>query len=274
MSDMVQNLICQIHSSRQTLLSISALDRLSSHEAVLSCCQDLQNILSNLDWEAQHETMSDISYLLRTYQCQSFVEFCRRLSSLMRDAKKASRHAKQAAESLAAAGQECNALTCKVGKRLEQQKQDAIHHGYWAEADRGTANGFKLAGHIIGPFTLGLGYLFWTGSSTYSRKAETHCQELQVLQDVSSVLQNKVQPVIAQHAAALEAAAEFFDNLVIDLEHMQKCGRKASDAAASDTSELQMHYEDMRDIMGELNLHVKDLLVASRRAQRQIQSRA
>lgn len=197
MADTNMDIVHKLESAQEAIAKVTALSHLPGHNSAISYCQNLQDIVRPVDWV---------------------------LPILNNNAKHTKHDADQAAQSLATAGRGCQALSQKLNRQLEQHKQ--ARHQNWAQEDRSTADGFKLAGHIIGPLTLGLGYLFWTGFSTCTCRLESHCnQELQALQDVSSVLQHKVKPVIDQYAAALEAAAENFSNRAY-LEAVQKVDGK------------------------------------------------
>lgn len=186
MSDAIKGVVHQLESAQQAAASLTALNRRSGHISAISFCQDLQDVVNAVD---------------------------KVLPVLTNDAKHIKHNADQATQSLATAGRGCQALSQKLNRQLEQYRQAETRHQNWAPEDRSTADGFKLAGHILGPFTLGLGYLLWIGSSTCTCRSESHCnQELQALQNVSSMLQNKVKTVIDQYAAALAAAAEMFSN--------------------------------------------------------------
>ena len=263
----VGDLIHRMDSLKHHISSINALRRLSPHDAVKSNLQMYHSIFREIDWDAQHVALSDISALTFSYRQQRLADFWTRLPSLIKQAKQAGTNAAKAAESVGRAAAKFQTLAEGVHADLAEQEQAAMHHTHWKGRDEGTARGFKIAGHALGPLTLGLGYLLWIGSDTFDRNAEDHHQHLLVLQEVSNVLQSKVLPVVEEAGKVVTAAAAFFDDLVIVLGHIQRSGHQASSAPAS---ELHLHFEDMGSFMADLRTSVNGLLTASKQSVRQL----
>ena len=107
----------------------------------------------------------------------------------------------------------------------------------------------------------------WVMMST-STELTNHNQSYQIVKDVQGVLKDRVKPVFSEASEAMDAAALFFDNLVIKLEQMLDTGDEASKAPAS---EMHLHFEDMGQIMGELRAAVDGLSAISRNEKRRVQ---
>lgn len=264
----LQEVIAKFDSSAQHISSIAALKRLGAHEEVKVFWQKGQAIIGEVDWQAQHDALFDISKMTRTYSSSSFKGFYTGLPRLIRLAKQAEDNAKTAAESLAKAAAKLADLVHEVDGAVKTLSDKEGYHKYWEDRDRGTQNGFNISGHVLGPLTLGLGYLLWLGHNDFKRRAEDHVQARQIIKDVQGVLKDQVKPVFSEASEAMDAAALFFNHLIIQLEHMLSMGTEAAEAPVS---ELHLHYEEMGQLMGELRASVDKLSAVSRHEQKRVQ---
>ena len=266
-SKTLRDIITRLDAARQHITtSINALQRLSSHDAVTTSCSKFRIIISEVDWDAQQDALLAISNLSRYYQQTSYAAFYARLPNLVRQVKQAKRLTSQAAESLGATGARLMALASEVDAIHGSQAKDMQKHKYWGDRDRGTAGWLHFFGHLFGPLSVGLGYLLWIPGNHFDCTADNHQQSLQVLQDVRGVLQDRILPMIHQTHSAMELAARSFDELHINLEHMQTAGDEALKAPAS---ELNLHYEDMAKAMADLRTAVDQMLMELKRAARE-----
>ena len=264
----LRGVISKLNSSSQHISSIAGLKRLAAHDEVKVFWQKGQIIISKVDWQAQHDALHDISKLTRTYSRQHFKDFYAGVPRLIHLAKEAKKNAHVASESLGQAAAELAAVVLEVDDAVMRLHDQQDHHEYWEQRDRGAQNGYNISGHVLGPLTLGLGYLLWLGHDEYKHRADNHNQSYQIVKDVQGVLKDRVKPVFNEASEAMDAAALFFDNLVIKLEHMLDMGDEASKAPAS---EMHLHFEDMGQIMGELRAAVDGLSTISRNEKRRVQ---
>lgn len=173
-----------------------------------------------------------------------------------------------ASESLGKAARNLADLSHEVDATVKLLSAHGDHHKYWEGRDADAVKNYGIAGHVLGPLTLGLGYTLWLAGDEYQRRADNHAQSLRIIKDVHGILQDKVGPVFQEASAAMNAAALLFDRLAIKLQQVQSMGAEQATAPAS---ELHLHYEEMREVMKELRDAVESLSARVRHEDRSIQ---
>ena len=262
-----RSVISQIQTVSTHINSFAALKRLGAHEEVKEFCQKADVIAAKVDWDAQGEALVGINSLTRSFTALQFTDFYTSIPKLILQAEKAKKHARTSAESLGTAGSSFIALSWEVDESHAKLASKADYHEGWQKSDAKISNDYALAGHVVGPFTAGLGYLLWLPSNAFKRRAEEHAQSLKIIRDVQVVLKNRVAPLCTEYGEAMEAAAEFFDRLVFNLEDVVSSG---NEAAAAEASELHCQYEIMREVMAELRNAVQTLSACQRKEARRI----
>lgn len=121
----------------------------------------------------------------------------------------------------------------------------------------------------MGAVTLGLGLTLWFAANAYRDRSENHAQSLQIIKDVQGVLEDKMRPVFLEASRAMDAAAQFFDTMSVLLREVVVVGKEAAEAGSS---ELHVHYQEMRSVMKDLRSSVQNLSNCVSRQQRLIAS--
>ncbi|DBB15774.1 TPA: hypothetical protein ACH3X3_003975 [Trebouxia sp. C0006] len=234
----IRQTISKINTTTRHISSIADLKRLAAHDEVKVFWMKGQGIMARVDWQAQHDALSGISRLTYIYSQTRFNSFLERLPDLIKRAKQAKRNAERAAQSLGQAAAQLGDLSHKVGESANQLNAQAQQLAQWEAGDRKHQGGLEMAGHVLGPLTLGFGYLLWLGSNDFKRKADNN-------------------------------SALFFGGLVNKLEHMLIMGAEATQAPGS---QMHLHFEDMGQVMVELRNAVDDMSVRARHENRHIQN--
>ena len=263
----VTQLISKINSTAQHISSTADLKHLDAHDEVKVFCIKGQGIMARVDWQAQVAALSGISML--TYSQACFSTFHAGLPELIEGAEQAKHNAEQASHSLGQAAAQLGDLSHKVGESANQLNAQAQQLAQWEAGDRKHQGGLEMAGHVLGPLTLGFGYLLWLGSNDFKRKADNNCQSAKIVRDVCGILSDRVKPVFFEASQAMDAAALFFGGLVNKLEHMLIMGAEATQAPGS---QMHLHFEDMGQVMVELRNAVDDMSVRARHENRHIQN--
>ena len=224
--------------------------------------------MARVDWQAQRSALFDISRLTCNYSQASFAAFLARLPNLITSAKQAKHDADQASQSMGQAAAELGDLSREVSGSVEQLDAQAHQLGCQEAGWRKRQRMFLMAGHVLGPLTLGMGYITWLACDVYGRKADHQCQLAKILHGVREMLNDKVRPLFLNACKAMAAAALFFAALVNRLEHMLSVGAEAIQALGS---EMHLHFEEMGQSMIELHKAADAMLVVSRHQYRHVQ---
>ena len=263
-----RDLASQIQAATSQIHSITGLKRLGAHDEVKDFWQKAEVVMAKVDWQSQQDALAGISKLTRSFTALDFAAFYAAIPRLVHQASKAKNHSKTAARSLAVASTGFAALSVEVDVAFQRLANDSEHSKYWQGRDSSGADNFALAGHILGPMTLGLGYLLWLPSNEYKRRADNHAQSLKIIKDVQGLLRDRIGPVFAEASNAMDKAAEFFDELVVQLNEVMHVG---DDAAAAKASELHDYYMIMQEVMKELREAVQKLSACLRVEERRIE---
>ena len=265
----IRQTISKINTTTRHISSIADLKRLAAHDEVKVFWMKGQGIMARVDWQAQHDALSGISRLTYIYSQTRFNSFLERLPDLIKRAKQAKRNAERAAQSLGQAAAQLGDLSHKVGESANQLNAQAQQLAQWEAGDRKHQGGLEMAGHVLGPLTLGFGYLLWLGSNDFKHKADNNCQSAKIVRDVCGILSDRVKPVFFEASQAMDAAALFFGGLVNKLEHILIMGAEATQAPGS---QMHLHFEDMGQVMVELRNAVDNMSVRARHENRHIQN--
>lgn len=260
-----KGLTAQIDAATKQIQSIAGLKRLGAHEEVKEFWQKAECIMSQVNWQAQNDCLSGISKLTRTYTALEFTEFYSFIPTLIKYARTARQNAITAAQSLATAAQEFANLIDEVEAVTKKLESKAGWHEYWQGRDESAVRNYNIAGHIVGPLTLGLGYTLWLAGDAYQKRVDNHAQSLQIIKDVQGILRNKIGPIFHEASGAMDAAAAFFDHLSVKLHEVLDLGEEA---AAARASEMHEHYLIMREVMLELRGAVQKLSACTLREDR------
>ncbi len=237
----VTQLISKINSTAQHISSTADLKHLDAHDEVKVFCIKGQGIMARVDWQAQVAALSGISML--TYSQACFSTFHAGLPELIEGAEQAKHNAEQASHSLGQAAAQLGDLSHEAGESVGLLSAQAQQLAQWEVGDRRHQGGFNVAGHVLGPLTLGFGYLLWLGANDFECKADSHCQSAKNVHDIHDILSEEVGPKFHEGVTAMEVAALFFAALANKLEHIVITGAEATSAPAS---EMHLHFEEMR----------------------------
>ena len=254
-----RGLVIQIDAAAKHMHSITELKRLGAHMEVKDIWQKAELIMSRVDWQAQNDTLADITRLTRKYTALEFKDFCSSIPKLVDYVLKAKQHAKAAAKSLGAAAMQLAELSLEVNGILLQLEAEADQHKCWKEYDAEESLESPKAGKlalVLGPMTLGLGLNRRVAANKAERHSEDHAQSLSLIQDVQGVLKGKVGPVFLAASGAMSATAQFFDTM---LALLHEIAMLRQEGAEEDPSVLHAHYPEMREIMRMLRFSVQTL---------------